>query len=83
MKITRINPPKYKFGRYKLNEYELRQFQLEVAKGEKSNVGVIIIDELGISATILDNGKLSNKLHGMDLSYQIVVDMMSIEDIKE
>lgn len=64
--ITRIKPPKYKFGRYSLNEYELRQLMLEVAKKDKPH-GLTIKDQNGCVATIQEDGSLSCKLFGTDI----------------
>ena len=65
MKITRINPPKYKVGRYSLNEYEVRQLMVEVAE-KKKPFGIKVSDSSGTVATIQEDGSLSCPLYRMN-----------------
>ena len=72
-KITKVKPPKFRVKAFNskgkgtiINEYELRQLMLEVAKKERP-AGMTIVDEKGNSATIKENGNLSNTIAGMDI----------------
>lgn len=67
MKIDRIKPPKYQVGRYSINEYELRQLMAQVATGDRQ-AGIKVKDETGHVATILENGRLSSNLKGLDIN---------------
>lgn len=77
LKVKRITPPVFKVGRYKINEYELRNLMLEVARGEKPS-GIVVKDSTGTTATVLENGSLSNNLKGLELNSLFTLEMLKI-----
>lgn len=77
LKVKRITPPVFKVGRYKLNEYELRNLMVEVARGEKPS-GIVVKDSTGTTATVLENGSLSNNLKGMEVNSLFTMEILKI-----
>jgi hypothetical protein len=81
MKITRIKPPKYKVGKYSLNEYEVRNLQVEVAKGLKPH-GIKVKDEKGKTGIIREDGLLTEKMYGYDITAMICLELLGINKNK-
>lgn len=76
-KIKRIKPPKFKVGRYVLNEYELRCLQVEVAKGDRDG-GIMVREQSGESAIILDDGTLNIPLKGYQIASTFSLELLRI-----
>jgi hypothetical protein len=78
MKIKRIKAPKFKVGRYSLNEYEVRNLMVEIAKGERP-AGLVVTDEKGQSATLLENGRPDKNLYGFGVASELTLELIRIE----
>ena len=78
MKIKRIKVPKFKVGRYSLNEYEVRNLMVEIAKGERP-AGLVVTDEKGQSATLLENGRPDKNLYGFGVAAELTLELIRIE----
>jgi hypothetical protein len=76
-KIKRIKPPKFKLGRYILNEYELRNLMLEVAKGSAPK-NLKVKDKNGLEAEILENGRLSVSLEGLQINSELTLGVLRL-----
>jgi hypothetical protein len=82
MKYTKIKPPKYRIGRNILNEYELRKLMKDVCLGlVKDNI--LVKDEKGQTATILQNGRLSNNLFGLDINSNYTLEIIKINRLNQ
>jgi hypothetical protein len=79
VKITRLNPAKFRVGRYILNELEVRYLQLETAQGKREPNSIVITDHYGHKATINENGVLSAELVGMGDADNLALELHRVQ----
>jgi hypothetical protein len=77
--VKRIKQPVYYIGGKEFTEYDIRNLQLEVSRGNISNVTaneMKVTDEAGNVLNFREDGVLTNNAKGFDIISKMVLEMI-------